>query len=60
MKFFLDYMSNSGGRLGRITNLRSNNNAIYETPMCCITTRGGSVPHLTPVCNYQSYSLLSF
>ncbi|CAL4126136.1 unnamed protein product, partial [Meganyctiphanes norvegica] len=47
MKFAIEHISSSGARVGRLSALRSQPDHVYETPLCLISTQGGSVPHLT-------------
>ncbi|XP_071517072.1 queuine tRNA-ribosyltransferase accessory subunit 2 [Panulirus ornatus] len=47
MKFIVEHVSKEGGRLGRLTGLRSQLDTVYETPLSLISTLGGSAPHLT-------------
>lgn len=47
MKFVVEHLSSSGARAGRLSGLRSQPDHVYETPLCLISTKGGSVPHLT-------------
>lgn len=52
MKFIVEHVSKEGGRLGRLTGLRSQLDSVYETPLSLISTLGGSAPHLTQVWRY--------
>ncbi|XP_047474843.1 queuine tRNA-ribosyltransferase accessory subunit 2-like [Penaeus chinensis] len=47
MKFVVEQASKGGGRLGRLTGLRSQPTAVHDTPLSMISTLGGSAPHLT-------------
>lgn len=47
MKFIVEHVSKGGGRLGRLSGLRSQPDVIHNTPLSLITTVGGSAPHLT-------------
>lgn len=47
MKFAIDYVSNSGGRLGKLTDFCSTPSSLYNTPMVVLSTEAGSVPNLT-------------
>lgn len=49
MKFAIDYVSSSGGRLGKLTGFCSAPNSVYNTPMVVLATEAGSVPSLTQV-----------
>ncbi|KAK4316985.1 hypothetical protein Pmani_011886 [Petrolisthes manimaculis] len=47
MKFAVERISKGGGRLGKLSNLRSQPDVIHATPMTLVATVGGSAPHLT-------------
>ncbi|XP_045618323.2 queuine tRNA-ribosyltransferase accessory subunit 2 isoform X3 [Procambarus clarkii] len=47
MKFIVEHISKGGGRIGRLTGLRSQPSVVHETPLTLISTVGGSAPHLT-------------
>lgn len=47
MKFTVEHMGKAGGRIGKISSLRSQPDIIHETPLFLVTTLGGSAPHLT-------------
>lgn len=48
MKFVVEQAS-KGGRLGKLTGLRSQPTVVHDTPLSMISTLGGSAPHLTQV-----------
>lgn len=47
MKFVVEHVSKGGGRLGRLSGLRSQPDSVHSTPLSLISTKGGSAPHLT-------------
>lgn len=47
MKFVVEHVGKGGGRLGRLSGLRSQPDTTHNTPLSLISTAGGSAPHLT-------------
>ena len=63
MKFTVEHIGKAGGRIGKLSGLRSQPDVTLETPLFLVTTLAGSAPHLTQVrsLNLEGwYNILDF